>query len=86
MAEVVAPQLARAAKAVAARAELGLEVEAAKKLPAGGGWSWVETVDEACRQGGTGWYKVTIPDKEAGVEGKETSPSPPMSGWVGGSP
>ena len=47
----------------------------------GAGWRWGEPGDEACRMGGTGWYRqVTITEKEGGVERKTnlTLPSPPF--------
>ena len=44
---------ARAAKPVAARAEL----EGEKRLPEGAAWRWGELADEACRMGGTRWYR-----------------------------
>ena len=48
---------ARAAKPVAAR----VEPEGEKRLPEGASWRWGEPGDEACRMGGTGWYRqVTI--------------------------
>ena len=55
---------ARPAKPVAAR----LELEGEKRLPEGASWRWGEPGDEACRMGGTGWYRqVTITEKEGGV-------------------
>ena len=70
----------RAAKPVAARAEL----EGEKRLPEGAAWRWGEPADEACRQGGTGWYRqVTITEKEGGVE-RKTNLTLPSFVWVGG--
>ena len=58
---------ARPAKWMAARVEL----EGRKRLPQGASWRWGEPGDEACRIGGTGWYRqVTITEKEGGVERK----------------
>ena len=54
---------ARAAKLVAARAEL--QVQEIKKLPEGADWWWGGPGDEAFRQGSTRWYhKATILEKE----------------------
>ena len=65
---------ARPAKPVAARVEL----EGEKRLPEG------EPGDEACRMGGTGWYRqVTITEREGGVE-RNTNLTLPSSVWVGG--
>ena len=59
----------RVAKLVAARAEL--EGDELKKLAEGAAWLWAKAADEACRQGGTGWYRqVTITEREGGVERK----------------
>ena len=71
---------ARAAKPVAARAEL----EGEKTLPEGAAWRWGEPADEACRTGGTRWYwQVTITEKEGGVE-RKTNLTLPSYVWVGG--
>ena len=71
---------ARPAKPVAARVEL----EGGKRLPEGASWRWGEPGDEACRMGGTGWYRqVTITDKEGGVE-RKTNLTLPSYVWVGG--
>ena len=72
---------ARPAKPVAAR----LELEGEKRLPEGASWRWGEPGDEACRMGGTGWYRqVTITEKEGGG-GEEDQPHPPLLcvGWGG---
>ena len=71
---------ARAAKPVAARAELAGE----KRLAKGAAWRWGEPPDEACRMGGTGWYpKVAITEKEGGL-GRKTNLTLPSYVWVGG--
>ena len=71
---------ARPAKPVAARVEL----EGEKRLPEGASWRWGEPGDEACRMGGTGWYRqVTITEKEGGVE-RKTNLTLPSYVWVGG--
>ena len=71
---------ARPAKPVAAR----LELEGEKRLPEGASWRWGEPGDEACRMGGTGWYRqVTITEKEGGVE-RKTNLTLPSYVWVGG--
>ena len=71
---------ARPAKPVAARVELERE----KRLPEGASWRWGEPGDEACRMGGTGWYRqVTITEKEGGVE-RKTNLTLPCYVWVGG--
>ena len=71
---------ARPAKPVAAR----LELEGKKRLPEGASWRWGEPGDEACRMGGTGWYRqVTITEKEGGVE-RKTNLTLPSYVWVGG--
>ena len=71
---------ARPAKPVAAR----LELEGEKRLPEGASWRWGEPRDEACRMGGTGWYRqVTITEKEGGVE-RKTNLTLPSYVWVGG--
>ena len=71
---------ARPAKPVAARVEL----EGEKRPPEGASWRWVELGDEACRMGGTGWYRqVTITEKEGGVERKSNLTLPSYV-WVGG--
>ena len=71
---------ARPAKPVAARVEL----EGEKRLPEGASWRWGELGDEACRMGGTGWYRqVTITEKEGGVERKSNLTLPSYV-WVGG--
>ena len=63
---------ARAAKPVAARAEL----EGEKRLAEGAAWRWGEPADEAFRMGGRGWYRqVTITEKEGGG-GEEDQPHP----------
>ena len=72
---------ARPAKPVAAR----LELEGEKRLPEGASWRFGEPGDEACRMGGTGWYRqVTITEKEGGG-GEEDQPHPPLLcvGWGG---
>ena len=70
----------RAAKPVAARAEL----EGDKRLPERAAWRRGEPADEACRMGGTGWYRqVTITEKEGGVE-RKTNLTLPLHVWVGG--
>ena len=70
----------RPAKPVAARVEL----EGEKRLPKGASWRWGEPGDEACRMGGTGWYRqVTITEKVGGVE-RKTSITLPSYVWVGG--
>ena len=71
---------ARPAKPVAARVEL----EGEKRLPEGASWRWGEPGDEACRMGGTGWYRqVTITEKEGWVE-RKTNLTLPSYVWVGG--
>ena len=71
---------ARPAKPVAAR----LELEGEKRLPEGASWRFGEPGDEACRMGGTGWYRqVTITEKEGGVE-RKTNLTLPSYVWVGG--
>ena len=71
---------ARPAKPVAAR----LELEGEKRLPEGASWRFGEPGDEACRMGGTGWYRqVTITEKEGGVE-RKTNLTLPSHVWVGG--
>ena len=71
---------ARPAKPVAARWEL----EGEKRLPEGASWRWGEPGDEACRMGGTRWYRqVTITEKEGGVE-RKTNLTLPSYVWVGG--
>ena len=71
---------ARPAKLVAAR----LELEGEKRLPEGASWRWGEPGDEACRMGGTGWYRqVTITEKEGGVE-RKTNLTLASYVWVGG--
>ena len=71
---------ARPAKPVAARPEL----EGEKRLPEGASWRWGEPGDEACRMGGTGWYRqVTITEKEGGVE-RKTNLALPSYVWVRG--
>ena len=71
---------ARAAKPVAARAQL----EGEKRMLEGAAWRWAELADEACWMGGTGWYRqVTITEKEAGVE-RKTNLTLPSYVWVGG--
>ena len=71
---------ARPAKPVAAR----LELEGEKRLPEGASWLRGEPGDEACRMGGTGWYRqVTITEKEGGVE-RKTNLTLPSYVWVGG--
>ena len=71
---------ARPAKPVAAR----LELEGEKRLPEGASWRWGEPGDEACRMGGTGWYRqVTITEKEGGLE-RKTNLTLPSYVWVGG--
>ena len=51
---------ARPAKPLAARVELERE----KRLLEGASWQWGEPGDEACRMGGTGWYRqVTITER-----------------------
>ena len=68
------------AKPVAA----GVELEGGKRLPEGASWRLGELGDEACRMGGTGWYRqVTIPEKEGGVE-RKTNLTLPSYVWVGG--
>ena len=48
-----------------------MELEGEKRLLEGASWRWGEPGDEACRMGGTGWYRqVTITEKEGGVERK----------------
>ena len=72
---------ARPAKPLAARVEL----EGEKRLPEGASWRWGDPRDEACRMGGTGWYRqVTINEKERGG-GEEDQPHPPLLcvGWGG---
>ena len=70
---------ARPAKLVAAR----LELEGEKRLPEGASWRWREPRDEACRMGGTGWYRqLTITKKEGGVE-RKTNLTLPSYVWVG---
>ena len=50
----------------------------------GASWRWGEPGDEACRMGGTGWYRqVTITEKEGGVERKSNLTLPSYV-WVGG--
>ena len=67
---------------MAARAEL--EGEEIKRLPEGVAWWWGEQADEACWQGGTGWYRqVTITEKEGGLE-RKTNLTLPSYVWVGG--
>ena len=71
---------ARPAKPVAAR----LELEGEKRLPEGASWRWGEPGDEACRMGGTGWYRqVTITEVEGGLE-RKTNLTLPSYVWVGG--
>ena len=71
---------ARPAKPVAAR----LELEGENRLPEGASWRFGEPGDEACRMGGTGWYRqVTITEKEGGVE-RKTNLTLPSYVWVGG--
>ena len=71
---------ARPAKPVAAR----LELEGEKRLPEGASWRFGEPGDEACRMGGTGWYRqVTITEKEGGVE-RKTNLTLPSYVWVWG--
>ena len=71
---------ARPAKLVAAR----LELEGEKRLPEGASWRFGEPGDEACRMGGTGWYRqVTITEKEGGVE-RKTNLTLPSYVWIGG--
>ena len=71
---------ARPARPVAARGELDGE----KRLPEGASGRWGEPGDEACRMGGTGWYRqVTITEKEGGVE-RKTNLTLPSYVWVGG--
>ena len=71
---------ARPAKPVAARVEL----EGEKRLPEGASWRWGEPRDEACRMGGTGWYRqVTITERGGGVERKSNLTLPSYV-WVGG--
>ena len=66
---------ARAAKPVAARAEL----EGDKRLLEGAAWRWGEPADDACRMGRTGWYwHVTITEKEGGGGGEEDELHPPL--------
>ena len=74
---------ARPAKPVAAR----LELEGEKRLPEGASWRFGEPGDEACRMGGTEWYRqVTITEKEGGVERKTNLTLPPMRGFGGKRP
>ena len=64
---------------MAARAELDGE----KRLAEAAAWRWGEPADEACRMGGTGWYRqVTITEKEGGVE-RKTNFTLPSFVWVG---
>ena len=71
---------ARPAKPVAARVEL----EGEKRLPEEASWRWGEPGDEACRMGGTGWYRqITITEKEGEVERKSNLTLPSYV-WVGG--
>ena len=71
---------ARPAKPVVARVEL----EGGKRLPEGAPWRWGEPADEACRMGGTGWYRqVTIIEKEGGLE-RKTNFTLPSYVWAGG--
>ena len=67
---------ARPAKPVAAR----LKLEGEKRLPEGASWRWGEPGDEACRMGGTGWYRQVTKRR------RPTSPSPPMCGLGGKRP
>ena len=61
-----------------------MELEGEKRLPEGASWRWGEPGDEACRMGGTGWYRqVTITEKEGGVE-RKTNLTLPSYVWVGG--
>ena len=61
-----------------------LRLEGEKRLPEGASWRWGEPGDEACRMGGTGWYRhVTITEKEGGVERKSNLTLPSYV-WVGG--
>ena len=71
---------ARPAKLVADRVEL----EGEMRLPEGASWRWGEPGDEACRTGGTGWYRqVIITEKEGGLERKSNLTLPSYV-WVGG--
>ena len=61
-----------------------MELEGEKRLPEGASWRWGEPGDEACRMGGTGWYRqVAITEKEGGVE-RKTNLTLPSYVWVGG--
>ena len=61
-----------------------LEEEEIKRLSEGAAWRWGEAADEACRQGGTRWYRqVTITEKEGGLE-RKTNLTLPSYVWVGG--
>ena len=74
---------ARAAKRVAARAEL--EGEEIKKLAEGASWRWGELADEVCRQRGTGWCRhATITEKEGGGMERKTNLILPSYVWFGG--
>ena len=57
---------------------------AEKRLPEGASWRLGEPRDEACRMGGTGWYRqVTITEKEGGVE-RKSNLTLPSNVWIGG--
>ena len=59
-------------------------MEGEKRLAEGAAWRWGEPADEACRMGGTGWYRqVTITEKEVGVD-RKTNLTLPSFVWVGG--
>ena len=60
-----------------------MELEVERRLAEGAACRWGEPWDESCRRGGTGLYqKVTITEKEGGVERKTNLALPPFV-WVG---
>ena len=84
-ARAAAPGAAEAAGARAARPVAAcVELKGEKRLAEGADWRWGEPWDEACRMGGTGWYRhVTITKKEGGVE-RKTNLTLSSFVWVGG--
>ena len=87
VAEATAAQAAQAAVARAAEppaAPPGLEGEEIKKLAEGAAGRWGQPADEACRQGGTGWYQQLTITEKAGEMERKTNLTLPFYVWVGG--